>query len=484
MTTRVEIERAHWDDPRVVRFRELMDAEVQPLYADLRDEIPRVVVDPATILATLVATVDGEAVGTAALKQSGPFVEVKRVFVLEKGRRLGVARALMAAAEREAEALGVRELFLQTGKRQEQAMALYEREGWLPVAPYGPFEGDTTLSRCYVKPLARPFVAGVVAAETPRGDDAVGRVLGEIEALDAAGADLAIIEDDPVPPAGSATLDAPMVAAAAAATTTHVALAPRVRVTHTEPFHVSKGIQTLDWAAAGRAGWVVGVSLTDEEARAFGRRPAPAEDEAWQEAEAVIDASRRLWDSWEDGAEIRDVATGRFIDRDRVHYVDVETRWFSIKGPSIVPRSPQGQIPVIVDVAGDGPALAAAAREADVVRVAGDRPRELAARVRAAAEAEGRRVAILVEVDPERVVRAPHARSDEEQLAAWAAFLRAEAGADGVVVTGSADAVRAIAGDQHAAGTTLRERLGLARPASRYEAAPELVSAAAEGESR
>jgi alkanesulfonate monooxygenase SsuD/methylene tetrahydromethanopterin reductase-like flavin-dependent oxidoreductase (luciferase family) len=56
---------------------------------------------------------------------------------------------------------------------------------------------------------------------------------------------------------------------------------------------------------------------------------------------------RRLWDSWEDDAEIRAVATGRFVDRDRLHYIDFEGRWFRVKGPSITPRSPQAQPPVV-----------------------------------------------------------------------------------------------------------------------------------------
>jgi alkanesulfonate monooxygenase SsuD/methylene tetrahydromethanopterin reductase-like flavin-dependent oxidoreductase (luciferase family) len=55
---------------------------------------------------------------------------------------------------------------------------------------------------------------------------------------------------------------------------------------------------------------------------------------------------RRLWDSWEDDAEIRHAATGRFIDRDRLHYIDFAGRWFRVKGPSITPRPPQGQPPV------------------------------------------------------------------------------------------------------------------------------------------
>jgi alkanesulfonate monooxygenase SsuD/methylene tetrahydromethanopterin reductase-like flavin-dependent oxidoreductase (luciferase family) len=40
------------------------------------------------------------------------------------------------------------------------------------------------------------------------------------------------------------------------------------------------------------------------------------------------------------------VATGRFIDRNRLHYIDFEGKQFSVKGPSITPRPPQGQPPV------------------------------------------------------------------------------------------------------------------------------------------
>ena len=68
--------------------------------------------------------------------------------------------------------------------------------------------------------------------------------------------------------------------------------------------------------------------------------------EHFDEAADYVEVLRRLWDSWEDDAEIRDVATGRFIDRDKLHYIDFEGRWFAVKGPSITPRPPQGQ-PVV-----------------------------------------------------------------------------------------------------------------------------------------
>ena len=59
------------------------------------------------------------------------------------------------------------------------------------------------------------------------------------------------------------------------------------------------------------------------------------------EAADFVEVVRRLWDSWEDDAEIRDVATGRFIDRDKLHYIDFEGPRFSVRGPSITPRPPK-----------------------------------------------------------------------------------------------------------------------------------------------
>ena len=48
-------------------------------------------------------------------------------------------------------------------------------------------------------------------------------------------------------------LDAVLVAAAVAPCTSHIGLVPTVVATHTEPFHISKAIATLDYASLGRA---------------------------------------------------------------------------------------------------------------------------------------------------------------------------------------------------------------------------------------
>jgi len=187
-------------------------------------------------------------------------------------------------------------------------------------------------------------------------------------------------------------LDAALVASRLAPRSAGIGLVPTVTTTHTEPFHVSKAIATIDHVSRGRAGWQVGWSTTPAEAAAFGRKGVQDEPDAVAEADEAVEVVTRLWDSWEDDAEIRDVATGRFVDREKLHHVDHEGVRFAVKGPSITPRPPQGQPPVVVR-AGTPASLDLAARRADVVRVRAatrDEAAALRARVRDAAADAGR----------------------------------------------------------------------------------------------
>ncbi|MFH9671164.1 LLM class flavin-dependent oxidoreductase [Streptomyces sp. NPDC017405] len=287
--------------------------------------------------------------------------------------------------------------------------------------------------------------------------------------------------------------------------TRRIGLVPTVTTTHTEPVQVQAAVATLDWISRGRAGWRIDVSATEGEARLFGRRPAAPADALWQEAGEVADVAARLWDSWEDGAEIRDVAAGRFLDGDRVHRVDFTGTAFSVRGPSTVPRPPQGH-PVRVVDATDGPARAVAARYADVALVRAATPARAAearAALREAAAACGRgpdvpRVLVSLLVDlgdgehaaepghggggPRITAQGPLYRGGPVDLAELVAGWHAEGVTDGfhfVPVAPRRDLERLVNGTvallQHRGlfrtfypGGTLREHLGLARPAGRY----------------
>ncbi|AXI79444.1 LLM class flavin-dependent oxidoreductase [Peterkaempfera bronchialis] len=186
-------------------------------------------------------------------------------------------------------------------------------------------------------------------------------------------------------------LDALATLTRTAPATRRLGLVPTVTTTHTEPFHTAISLQTLDWVSEGRAGWLVEVSDTAAEARAVGRRPVASGRDLWAEAADAAEVAARLWDSWEDDAEIRDATTGRFIDREKLHPIDFEGPHFAVRGPSIVPRSPQGQVVVAValDPADVDQRWALAAEHAEVVLLSARHP----ATAHAAREVLRRRVA-------------------------------------------------------------------------------------------
>lgn len=300
--------------------------------------------------------------------------------------------------------------------------------------------------------------------------------------------------------------DALAVLARVAPLTRRIGLVPTVTTTHTEPFHVSTAVATLDWVSRGRAGWAVGVSTTEAEARLFGRRPAAPTAALWREAGEVADVVARLWDSWEDDAEIRDPATGRFIDREKLHYVDFQGTGFRVRGPSIVPRPPQGRPITLIDITGTGEAgRRAAARHADVVLVRAGSPERAAAlrtAIRRDAAGHGRnpdtvRVLLSLAVDLGESEATPEpGLADGPRLAAQSTYYSGgpvdladlitewhRAGAvDGFHLAPIAphrDLERIVNGTvallQHRSlfrtfhpGGTLREHLGLARPANQY----------------
>ncbi|QXW01981.1 LLM class flavin-dependent oxidoreductase [Rhodococcus globerulus] len=199
------------------------------------------------------------------------------------------------------------------------------------------------------------------------------------------------VPGNPFEPVGDAVdrvrarLDAHLVAARLAPVTRNIGLIPTITTTHTEPFHVSKAVATLDYTSRGRGGLQVKVSASEAEASHFGRRDIPAlteDDRAllvsgnlpdfvrdlFEESAEAVDVVRRLWDSWENDAEIRDVEHRRFIDRDKLHYIDFEGKYLSVRGPSVTPRPPQGQ-PLVAALAHQRVPYELAARTADLVFV-------------------------------------------------------------------------------------------------------------------
>ena len=143
--------------------------------------------------------------------------------------------------------------------------------------------------------------------------------------------------------------DALLALARIAPATTSIGLVATITTTHTEPFHVSKNVATLDFVSLGRAGWRVAVSTSDE-ARSDSVGRNPRRSTTLRRGGGRHRGRPAAVGQREDEAVIRDKPTGRYIDREKVHYIDFEGPFFNVRGPSITPRSPQGQPLLFVDV--------------------------------------------------------------------------------------------------------------------------------------
>ncbi|HXS06807.1 MAG TPA: GNAT family N-acetyltransferase [Rhizomicrobium sp.] len=93
-----------------------------------------------------------DVLGCIALKRLAPgAAEIKRLYVAEQGRRLGVGKALVAGILQEAKRLGYREIKLDTLPHMAPAIALYRSFGFVAVAPYGSFPYPGLI--CFGRPL-------------------------------------------------------------------------------------------------------------------------------------------------------------------------------------------------------------------------------------------------------------------------------------------------------------------------------------------
>jgi alkanesulfonate monooxygenase SsuD/methylene tetrahydromethanopterin reductase-like flavin-dependent oxidoreductase (luciferase family) len=337
------------------------------------------------------------------------------------------------------------------------------------------------------------------------------RLVHLVQTAEAIGVDFVTLDDSLAlqeAPTGAVFghLDAHLSLARVAPVTSRIGLLPTITVTHTEPFHTSKNVASLDLISGGRAGWRVKVSRGQAEADHIGRKQPASGNELADEAHDAIEVARRLWDSWEDDAVIRDRPTGRYIDRDKLHYIDFEGSFFNVRGPSITPRPPQGQPVVAVTVtASSTPEVALAAGQADlVVLETADLDVALLARrcvVRTAAE-QGRdpselRFVVAADVligTDEQAARRERQQLDDRVRAPSRAVIDLVASGEQVVdfverVTGAGiDGVlfqpARLPRDVHLLGSqvlpqfggwerspqaTFRQRLGLERPSNRYE---------------
>lgn len=96
---------------------------------------------------------DGLPVACGAIKEWAPeTMEIKRMYVKPANRGNALASVVLKELEDWARDLGCSRCVLETGKRQTEAIRLYEKNSYRPMANFGQYQGVEN-SLCFVKEI-------------------------------------------------------------------------------------------------------------------------------------------------------------------------------------------------------------------------------------------------------------------------------------------------------------------------------------------
>ncbi|SET26038.1 LLM class flavin-dependent oxidoreductase [Paenibacillus sp. NFR01] len=153
---------------------------------------------------------------------------------------------------------------------------------------------------------------------------------------------------------------------ALAAVSTNIGLVGTLSTSYSEPFTVARQFGSLDVISGGRAGWNVVTSPLEGSASNYSKTEHPDHSKRYRIAEEYLQVTRGLWDSWEDDAFVRDKESGVFFDPQKMHTLNHQGEFFSVKGPLNIARSKQGQ-PVVFQAGSSEVGKNYAAKEADAI---------------------------------------------------------------------------------------------------------------------
>lgn len=150
------------------------------------------------------------------------------------------------------------------------------------------------------------------------------------------------------------------------AVTERIGLISTASTTLYPPFLLARVFATIDNLSNGRAGWNIVTSSEDEAAQNYGLDALPPTNERYDRADEFVDLARKLWDSWEPDAVVKDVDANIYTDPTKVHAIEHEGPHFKVRGPLNSYPSPQ-RTPVLAQAGGSPRGRAFAAKHAELI---------------------------------------------------------------------------------------------------------------------
>ena len=148
--------------------------------------------------------------------------------------------------------------------------------------------------------------------------------------------------------------------------TEHLGLVATASTTFEPAYMIARRFASLDHISGGRAGWNLVTTSNPDAALNFGMEEHMEHGDRYRRAREYFDVVTGLWDSFADDAFVRDPESGIFFDPDRMHVLDHNGEFLSVRGPLNIARPVQGW-PVIVQAGASEAGKQLAAETAEMV---------------------------------------------------------------------------------------------------------------------
>jgi alkanesulfonate monooxygenase len=225
--------------------------------------------------------------------------------------------------------------------------------------------------------------------------------------------------------------DPMMLVSAMALVTEHLGFGVTCTLSYEHPYPFARRMSTLDHLTGGRIGWNIVTGYLNSAAKGMGMPRQQGHDIRYEIAEDYMQVVYKLWEaSWDDGAVLRDRATGRFADPARIHRIAHDGPYFSLSAIHLCEPSPQ-RTPVLFQAGASTRGRQFAAEHAECVFINGPSMRvvkPIVADIRRRAEAAGRDPREIVIFTMMTVITDTTAEAAWEKFAAYRAYASEEGG--------------------------------------------------------
>ncbi|HET6765761.1 MAG TPA: GNAT family N-acetyltransferase [Chitinophagaceae bacterium] len=135
----ITIIRTDSDNNDFIHLVKYLDAELAQLDGD-EHEFYAQLNKTHNLKQVVVAYENGKPIACGALREHSPTImEVKRMYTLPENRGKGIATKILTELEKWAAELSYQKCILETGKRQPDAIWLYQKNGYKVIPNYGKY---------------------------------------------------------------------------------------------------------------------------------------------------------------------------------------------------------------------------------------------------------------------------------------------------------------------------------------------------------